>query len=109
MDPREAFDLLAERRLCGARSATKRPLERAPEVGQGRLRLTRAAAPGLGREIAVSVQRHRDAEQPLNDSLVDFARQIDPLLELAGALGLGGDDPRDRCERGRLAETPPQG
>ncbi len=39
---------------------------------------------------------------------MDLAREVDPLLELVGVLGLGGDDPRHRGERRRLAERPQQ-
>ena len=62
----------------------------------------------LGGQVAVAVERHRDAEQALDHALVDLAREVDPLLELARGLGLGGDDPRHRGQRRRLAERPQQ-
>ena len=100
--------LLPQRRLRRPWCAPQRTLEGAPQVRERKLRLACAALAGQRREIALAVQRHRDAEQPLDHALVDLPRQIDPLLELHRLLGLGRDDPRHRRQRRRLAQRPEQ-
>src|SRR6185437_6080167 len=96
MRARQALDLGAERRLGGTRRAAERALERRPQVRERRLGLLGAALARRGRQLAVAVERHRDAEQPLDDTLVQLAGKVNALLQLAGLLELRGDDPRHR-------------
>ena len=105
---RQALDLGHERRLGRARGAAERALNRRAQIGQRLLHLGRAAQAGLGGQVALAVERHRDPEQPLDHALVDLAGQVDPLLELARPLALGGHHARHRGERRRLAERPQQ-
>ena len=108
MDPRQPFDLGQERRLRVARPATERALERRAQVGQSNLSLRRAPLARRRGQIAIAVQRHRDAEQALDHALVNLAREIDPVLELVCFLSLIGHDSRHRHERGRFAQRPQQ-
>ena len=72
------------------------------------LGLARAALARLGGQIALAVEGHRDAEQPLNHALVDLAGQVDSVLELVGLLRLRGDDPRHGRQRRGLPQRPQQ-
>ena len=108
MGDREPLHLGGQRRPGGPRRTAQRALERRAQVGERRLRLGGAALARRRGQLAVAVERHRDAEQALDDALVDLAREVDALLELAGLLELGGDDPRHRRERRGLAERPQQ-
>ena len=104
----EALDLRRQRRPGRTRGATERALQRGAQVDQRGLHLlgARSRAPASsGRRRG---EHERDAEEPLHDAVVDVAREVDALLELARALGLVGRDPRARRERERLAERPQQ-
>ena len=56
----------------------------------------------------VARQGERDAEQPLDDPLVDLPREVEPLLQLVGVLLLERRHPGHRRERRDLPEDPQQ-
>ena len=95
---RQPVDLGQQRRAGRARDPPERALQRAAKIAERRLRLGRAPSPGVGRQVALAVKRHRDAEQALDHALVDLAREVDPLLKLLERL---------RARSRRSAPPPP--
>jgi hypothetical protein len=59
--------------------ASRGPDQRLAEVAEGGLDLRRAALLVLVRQRTVRAERQRDAEEPLGDTLVHLAGQVDPL------------------------------
>ena len=103
---REARDLLGERRAGRGRGAAERALHRGAQVAERLLDLLGAAPPRLLVEGLVAGERERDAEQALDDALVDLAGEVDALLERDGALVLARRRARHRRQRRHLAEDP---
>ena len=61
-----------------------------------------------GRELGHAAEHELDAEQALDDRLVDLAREVHALLQLAGLGLLVGGLAGEGGERGGLAERPQQ-
>ena len=99
-------DLFAQRRLRLWQRAAKRPLNRAAKLAERLLQLLGTAAPRLLVERLVTGERERDAEQTLDDALVQLARQVDPRLELCCTLVLARRGSRHRGQGGHLPEDP---
>ena len=98
-----------QRRLGRLRRPPERALQRARGARDSAACVSRGTArPRVGRQVAVAVERHRHPEQALDHALVHLPREVDPLLQLLGVLGLGRDRPGDRGQRRRLAERPQQ-
>jgi hypothetical protein len=104
----QPVELGRERRVRRRRRAPERALQRRAQLAERGAHLDRAARPCLGAQRLLGRQRQRDAEQALHDAVVDVAREVDALLELARALAVVRRDPRRRRERERLAEHPQQ-
>ena len=86
----------------------QRARERGAQLGERHLHLGGAAALAVGVERLLAREHERDPEQPLHDALVDLAREVDPLLQLAALLVVGGHLAGDGGHGDRLAERPQQ-
>ena len=76
----------------------ERALDDAAQVRERALDLGGSAAARARRELAAGVQRHRHAEQALDDAVVDVARHVDAVLRARA---------RARPRRSRCAPSPP--
>ena len=92
------------RARCGRAGAAARGAGRAAPACSSTVTRSRASA----RQLGVARHDEQDAEQPLDDALVDLAREVDALLQLARALALERRVARGLGQRGRLAERPQQ-
>ena len=104
----QALELGGERRAGRRRRAPERALQRGAQLAERGAHLGRAARPRLGAQRLLGGQRERHAEQALDDAVVDVAREVDALLELARALAVVRRGARGRRQRERLAEHPQQ-
>ena len=100
----QPLDLLQQRGLRLGGGAAERALQRAAQVLQRGLQLRADALARGGAELGLAGEHELDAEQALDHRLVDLAREVHPLLQLArlgllvrGQAGEGG-------QRGGLAE-----
>jgi hypothetical protein len=98
----EALDLLEQGRLGLGRRAAERALERAPQVLQRGLELGADALPRRRAELRLAGEHELDAEQALDHGLVHLAREVHPLLQLAGLGLLVGGQAGERGQRGVL-------
>jgi hypothetical protein len=104
----QAADLVQQRGLRRAGRAAQRALHRGTQIGQRVLDLLGGAPALLTVQLGAGRQRHRHAEQPLDDTVVDLAGQVDAVLELARPL-LGASGPARAGREGRdLAQRPQQ-
>ena len=88
--------------------AAERALERAAQVEQRGLQLGADALAGGRAELGLAGEHELDAEQALDHRLVHLAREVHPLLQLAGLRLLVGGQAGEGGQRGGLAERPQQ-
>ncbi len=95
--------------MCvSGREPAERALERAAQVEERGLQLRADPLARGGAELGLAGEHELDAEQALDHRLVHLAREVHPLLQLAGLGLLVGRQAREGGERGGLAERPQQ-
>ena len=107
----QPVDLLERASCCvSRRERPERALERARAGRPARPAARRAMrSRALGAQLGLARERERHAEQPLDDALVDLAREVDALLQLRARWPACWSRARaQRGERGDLAERPQQ-
>src|SRR4051812_24422824 len=104
----QPLDLLQQGRLRLRRLAAERALERSAQVEERGLQLGADALARGGAQLRLAGEDELDPEEALDDGLVDLAREVHALLQLARLGLLVGGQAREGGERGDLAERPQQ-